>query len=110
MFVKNSSNAWVLRTSMPGTTPGACLASDSVDDCVKKIHTQFCNSLNTPNVTDPTNSSAFRRQQARDRVAEAASAARDDNRLSKNTSSHVVTGYMLVRLLWPALSRANCMK
>jgi hypothetical protein len=43
-------------------------------------------------------------------VAEAASTARHDNRLSKNTSSHVVAGYMLVRLLWPALSRANWMK
>ena len=55
LFQKNSSGAWVLRTTLPAILPGACLATDSVDNCVKNIHTQFCDSLDAPLVNDPTN-------------------------------------------------------
>lgn len=45
---------WILRTSLPASTPSACNAADSVETCMEKIHTQFCNDASVSNVTDPT--------------------------------------------------------
>jgi len=55
MMEKNSSSAWVVRSTMPAATPGVCLSSDSVETCMEKIHTKFCSDMDTPVVTDPTN-------------------------------------------------------
>lgn len=55
LMEKNTNNAWVIRSTMPAATPGACLASDTISDCMIKIHTQFCSDIDAPVVTDPTN-------------------------------------------------------
>ncbi|MBK5276678.1 MAG: hypothetical protein JJE30_16740 [Desulfuromonadales bacterium] len=55
LFEKNAANAWVIRSVLPAATPGSCLATDTVEDCAKKIQTQFCNLMDAPPVTDPTN-------------------------------------------------------
>lgn len=45
---------WILRTALPSPVPAACSSGDSVQDCIIKIHTQFCNDTSVSNVTDPT--------------------------------------------------------
>ena len=45
---------WILRTSLPATIPAACSSGDSVEECIIKIHTQFCTSTEVSNVIDPT--------------------------------------------------------
>ena len=55
LFGLNSAGAWVIRSTLPAATPGGCLASDTVEECAIKIHTLFCNQMDAPPVTDPTN-------------------------------------------------------
>ncbi len=45
---------WLLRTSLPTPVPSACSSGDSVEACMLKIHTAFCNDTSVSNVTDPT--------------------------------------------------------
>lgn len=54
MFYEKSSTVWVVRTTLPDPAPGACVSTDTVQSCMEKIHRAFCDAMNTPQVTDPT--------------------------------------------------------
>ncbi|MFZ3207685.1 MAG: hypothetical protein WA140_02485, partial [Geobacteraceae bacterium] len=56
MFVNNpaGSPTWTVVSSLPSPLPAVCSAGDTVQACVLKINTFFCNNLSVPSVTDPT--------------------------------------------------------